>query len=63
MDKYLANYDFRLNLEIEIEFCPYDVGVYLATLNKNGVYMHPQVLTLGLRLPMTRFVHSVLNFL
>jgi len=61
VDKYLANYSFRLNPRIKIEFCPQDIEVSLAPPN-GGVYMYLQVLALGLRLSMTRFVCSVLTF-
>ena len=40
VDKYLANYDFRLNPGIKIEFYPHGVDVSLALPN-DGVYMHP----------------------
>jgi len=63
VDKYLASYSFHLNLGIKIKFCPHSVDVSLAPPNKDGVYMHPQVLALGLRLPTTRFIRSVLIFL
>ena len=59
-DKYLANYGFRLNSGIQIEFCPHGVDISLAPPN-DGVYMHPQVPTLGLRLPMTTFVRGVVT--
>jgi len=39
VNKYLANYGFRLNPEIKIEFCPYGVDVSLTQAN-DGVYMH-----------------------
>jgi len=61
VDKYLANYGFRLNQGIKIEFCPHGVDVSLVP-PKDGVYMHLQVLVLGLRLPVTRFVCIVLTF-
>ena len=48
VDKYLPNYSFHLNPRIKIEFCLHGVDVSLTPLN-DGVYMHPQVLALGLR--------------
>jgi len=33
VDKYLVNYDFRLNPEIKIEFCPHGVDISLALPN------------------------------
>jgi len=53
VNRYLANYVFHSNPSIKIEFCPYGVDVSSAPPNGEGVYMHPQVLTLGLRLLMT----------
>jgi len=61
VDKYLVKYGFYLNPEIEVEFCSHGVDVSQAPPN-GGVYMHPQVLAFGLRLPMTRFIRSVLTF-
>ena len=60
VDKYLAKYGFRLNLGIKVEFCPH--GVDVLALPNDGVYMHSQVLALELRMPMTRFIRSVLTF-
>jgi len=62
VDKYLAIYGFHLNSEIKIESCLHGVDVSSAPPKGEGVYMHPQVLALGLRLSMTKFVHSVLTF-
>ena len=58
----MASYGFCFNPRIKIEFCPYGVDVSLDSPNKDGVYMHPQVLALGLRLSMLRFIRSVLIF-
>jgi len=60
VDKYLAKYGFHLNPGIKVEFYLH-VDVPLAPRN-DGLYMHPQVLAMGLRLPMTRFGRSVLTF-
>ena len=61
VDEYLAKYDICLSSEIKVEFCPYGADVALALPN-GGVYMHPQVLALGLRLLLMKFVRSVLGF-
>ena len=61
VNKYLVSYGFFLNPGIKIKFCPHDVDISLALPN-GGVYVHPQVLALGLRLPITSFVCSVLTF-
>ena len=60
VDKHLASYGFRLNPGIKIEFCPLTVDVFSTPPKGKCVYMRPQVLALGLRLPMTKFIHSVL---
>ena len=60
VDKYLVKYGFHLNLGIKIEFCLNDVDISKAPPN-DGVYMHLQVLALGLSLPMTRFVRNILT--
>ena len=62
VDKYLASYGFCWSPGIKIEFYPNDVYVSLAPPSKEGVYMHPLVLALGLRLPMTKFIRSALIF-
>ena len=61
VDKYLASYGFFLNSGIKIELCSHGVDISLASPN-GGVYMYPQVLALGLRLPMMSFFHSILAF-
>ena len=62
VNKYLASYGFRWSPGIKIEFCPNDVDVSSARPGKEGVYMHPLVLALGLRLPMMKFIRSVFVF-
>jgi len=62
VDKYLADNGFCLSPGIKIEFCPNDVDVSSAPPGKEGVYMHPLVLALGMRLPMMKFIRSVLVF-
>jgi len=62
VDKYLASYGFRWSTGIKVEFCPTDVDVTLAPPDKKGVYTYSLVLALGLRLPMMKFVRSVLIF-
>jgi len=62
VDKYLASYGFRWRPEIKIEFNPNNADVSSAPPDKECVYMHPMVLALGLRLPMIKFIRSVLIF-
>jgi len=61
VNKCLARYGVRLNSRIKVEFFPQNVNATRAPYN-GGVYMHPRVLTLGLRLPMTTFIRSILTF-
>ena len=62
VDKYLAGYGFCWSPGIKTEFYPIDVDISLAPHGKEGMYMYPLGLVLGLRLPMTKFVPSVLIF-
>ena len=62
VEKYLTNYEFCLNSGIKIEFCPLTVDVFSTPPKGEGAHMHPQVLALGLKLPMTKFVCNVLAF-
>ena len=62
MDKYRAGYGFCWSPRIKIEFGPDDVDVSSVPPDKEGVYMHPLVVALGLRLPMTKFVCNVSSF-
>ena len=62
VDKYLASYDFRWSPRIKVEFCPNNVDATSALPDKEGVYIHPLVLALGLRLPMMKFVRSIFDF-
>ena len=61
MDTYSPSW-LSFEFGIKIEFCPQNVDVSVAPPNKEDVYMHPQVLALGLRLSMMKFVRSVLIF-
>ena len=62
VDKYLVIYGFRLNLGIKIEFCPLNVDIFSTPPKGEGVYIHLQILALGLKLSRTKFVSSVLAF-
>ena len=61
VDECLVKYDICLSPEIKVEYCPHGADVALALPNSH-IYMHPQVLTLGLRLPLTKFASSILTF-
>ena len=62
VDKYWLTMAFAGALEKKVQFCLNDVDVTSAPPDKKGVYMHPLVLALRLRLPMTKFFHSILTF-
>jgi len=57
--EYLAKYGVRLSPGIEVEFCPEGSNFTLPPPN-GGVYMHPQILGLRLRLSLPSFVRDVL---
>jgi len=61
VDKYLARYDVCLSPGIRVEFCPQDTE-FVRSPSKGGVYMHPQILALELKLPLMKFVLSVLTY-
>ena len=62
VDKYLASYEFCLNLGIKIEFCPLMLTFPQPCL-KVRVYIYTSSgFDTELRLPMTKFIHSVLLF-
>ena len=59
VDEHLTKYGVRLSPEIKVEFCPQGTEFSLPPLN-DGVYMHPQILALGLKMPLTKFFRSIL---
>jgi len=61
VDKHLASYDFHLNLGKNPRFAPMVLTSLWFRLIRMVIYASPG-LALELRLPMTRFVCSVLIF-
>jgi len=59
VEEYLENYGVELSPGIKVEFCPLETKF---GLSHRGVYMHPQVLALGLKLSIMKFVRSILTF-
>ena len=59
--EYLKNHGVELSSGIKVEFCLQETKFGLSPPD-GGIYMHPQVLALGLKLPMMKFVRSVLTF-
>ena len=57
--EYLAKYGVCLSPEIEMEFFSEGTDFTLPSPN-DDVYMHPQIMALGLKLPLTPFVRGVL---
>ena len=56
--KYLMRYCDHLPSMIKVEFCHSGTDVKEAS-STGGVYFHPQILALGVQLPLTRFVRDV----
>ena len=61
VDEYLARYGVRLYPIIKVKFCPQDTEFVKSPPN-GGVYMHPQIQAPELKLPVTKFVRSVLTY-
>ena len=59
VDEYLATYDVLLPSKIEVEWCSLDIDVTVSP-SVSSVYFDPQILALGVKLPMTPFVQDVL---
>jgi len=57
VDEYLVKNGVHLSLGFEVEFYPQGTDFTLPLPNSD-VCMHPQVLALGLKLLLTRFIHS-----
>ena len=62
VDEYLAKNGVHLSLGIEVEFFPHGTNFSLSLPN-GSVYMHRQILILGLKLSLTKFVCIVLSHL
>ena len=60
VNDYLIRYCGRV-LSMIVKFCPATMDVKVVPL-AGGVYFHPQVLSLGVQLPLTSFVRSVLGY-
>ena len=59
--EYLARYDVNLVEEFTVEWCPLKTDVMVAHPH-GGVFIHPQILSLGMKLPLTDLVRNVLVF-
>jgi len=55
VDDYLARYGVRLPSNIQMEWCPANTD-FSVDPPVGGVYLHSQILVLGLRLPLTNLV-------
>ena len=60
VDEYLAKYSLRISPGIKVEFCPQGVEFALPPPNSD-VYMHSQILALGLKLSLMKFICNVLT--
>jgi len=59
--EYLAKSDVQVPHEIMVEWCPLKTDVTVVPPHDN-VFIHPQILVLGMKLPLTAFVHSVASY-
>ena len=57
--EYLAKNGIQLPPEI-MEWCPLKTDVMVPS--HSGVFIHPQISALGMKLSLTAFVHSVLSY-
>ena len=60
VNEYLARYDIRLSLNVKVEWCPAETD-YIVAPKISVVYLHPQILALGLKFPLTSFVRDLLR--
>jgi len=60
LDGYLARYGVRLPSNVKVEWYPPDTD-YTEAPEAGGVYLHPQLLALGLKFPLTNFVRDLLR--
>jgi len=60
VDEYLTKNGVHLSPRFKVEFCPQGTDFTLPPPN-GGAFMHSQILALGLKLPLTKFVLSVLS--
>ena len=58
--EYLAKNDIQVPPEIMVESCPLKTDVTMAPPHDN-IFI-PQILVLGMKLPLTAFVHNVLSY-
>jgi len=56
----LAKYAILLFPRIKVEFCPQGTNFALPLPNSD-IYMHPQILALWLKLPLTKFIRDILS--
>ena len=60
VDKYLVWYGVRLSSNVKVEWCTLETD-YTETPKAGGVYLHPQLLALGLKFPLTDFVRDLMH--
>ena len=59
VDKYLATYSIRMPSKIDVKWCSLETNIMVSP-PADSVYFHPQILALGVKLPMTLFVRDAL---
>ena len=57
--EYLAKNGVQVPPEIMVKWCRLKTDITVAP--HNGVFIHPQIVVLGMKLPLTAFIHSVLS--
>ena len=60
VDEYLARYGIRLPSNVKVEWRPAETD-YKVAPKPGGVYLHPQILALGLKFSLTSFVRDLLR--
>jgi len=60
VDGYLARYGIQLPSNIKVEWCPLDTD-YTEAPKTGGVYLHSQILALGLKFSLMDFVRDLLH--
>ena len=60
VDEYLARDGVRLPSNVKVKWYPPDTD-YTEAPEAGGVYLHPQLLALGLKFPLTNFVRDLLR--
>jgi len=61
VDEYLANYGVRLSSNGKAEWCPVKTDYTMAP-KRGSIYLHPQILALGMKFLLTSFIRDLLHY-